>query len=130
VSATRRVLVATDHDALDHARALAGAAGEVVLASVLVVPLAQPLDAALDLKVSSACGMLDEAERAAGAGSFDTRLVRARSFSEGVIETLAGEPFDLVVVEKGRGALHNGSGGQIQALMDRAGPTMVLVRPA
>jgi hypothetical protein len=102
----------------------------VVLASVLVVPLAQPLDAALERKVSSACGVLDEAERMPGEGPFDTRLVRARSFSEGVLETLAGEPFDVVLVEKGRGALRNGSGGQIEALMERADATVVLVRPA
>lgn len=135
MSAPRRVLVATDHErcpgtALDHARALAGPRGEVVLAAVLVVPLAQPLDAALERKVSAACAVLDQAERGSGEGPFDTRLVRARSFAEGVLETLAGEPFDVVLVEKGHGALHNGSGGQIDTLMDKADATVVLVRPA
>jgi Universal stress protein family len=131
-----RVLVATDHErlpttALRHAAALAEE-GEVVLASVLVVPHAQSLTAALDRAVSSACAMLDEAERAApdAPGAFDTRLVRARSFAEGVLETLASEPFDVLVVEKARGGARNGGAGQLAALLDRAPPTFVLVRPA
>lgn len=138
MSSRRRVLVATDHErypsaALDHARAVAGPGGEVVLASVVVVPLAQPLDATLERDVTSACGVLDQAEQGAGAapGAFDTRLVRARSFSEGVLQTLAAEPFDTVVLEKSRSAVGNGSGGgQIQALMERANATVVLVRTA
>jgi nucleotide-binding universal stress UspA family protein len=65
VSEGRRVLVATDHErrpttALEHASDLAGPQGEVVLASVLVVPHSQPLTAALDRSVTSACEMLDE----------------------------------------------------------------------
>ena len=48
----RRVLVATDRAfpaaALESAVSLAGAEGEVVLASVVVVPHAQPLDASLE----------------------------------------------------------------------------------
>lgn len=137
MSAGRRVLVATDHErcpttALEHAADLAGPRGQVVLASVLVVPHSQPLTAALDRFVSAACGMLDEAERATAmpAGSFDTRLVRARSFAEGVLETLAAEPFDLVMVEKGRTAMRNGAGAQIQTLMEKATATVMLVRPA
>lgn len=137
VSAARRVLVATDHErcpttALEHATDLAGSRGEVVLASVLVVPHSQPLTAALDRAVSTACGMLDDAERATSLpdGSFDTRLVRARSFAEGVLETLAAEPFDLLLVEKGRDGLRNGAAGQIQTLLQKASATVLLVRPA
>jgi hypothetical protein len=137
VTAARRVLVATQGErlpatALEHAADLAGAAGALVLASVLVVPHSQPLEASLERSVSSACQMLDDAERTMGAaaGSFDTRLVRARSFAEGVLETLAAERFDLLLIEKGRGAPHNGSAGQIQALFERAGATVMLVRPA
>lgn len=81
MSAHQRVLVATDHTrcpvmALAPARAVAGPEGEVVLASVLVVPVTQPLDASLDRSVEQACGVLDDADRAA-VGDFDTRLVRA-----------------------------------------------------
>lgn len=137
VSAARRVLVATDHErcpttALEHATDLAGSRGEVVLASVLVVPHSQPLTAALDRAVSTACGMLDDAERATSLpdGSFDTRLVRARSFAEGVLETLAAEPFDLLLVEKGRDDLRNGAAGQIQTLLQKASATVLLVRSA
>jgi nucleotide-binding universal stress UspA family protein len=136
VSVRRRVLVATDHErcpttALEHASDLAGPTGEVVLASVLVVPHSQPLTASLDRSVSTACGMLDDAERAASmpAGSFDTRLVRARSFAEGVLETLAAERFDLLLVEKGRRALRNGAAAQIQTLLEKASATVMLVRP-
>ena len=137
MSAARRVLVATDHErcprtALEHATDLAGPRGEVVLASVLVVPHSQPLTAALDRSVNTACGMLDEAERATSlpAGSFDTRLVRARSFAEGVLDTLAAESFDLLLVEKGRDGVRNGAAGQIQTLLQKASATVLLVRPA
>ena len=133
----RRILVGTDHErcpatALEHAGTLAGPGGEVVLASVLVVPHSQPLTAALDRAVASACGMLDEAERATpiAAGSFGTRVVRARSFAEGILETLASEHFDLLMVERGTGAPRNGGAGQIQALLEKADATVMLVRPA
>lgn len=129
-----RVLVATDQHcpatALRHAAALAAPTGEVVLASVLVVPHAQPLEASLDLAVADACAVLDAGERAAaGAPLFDTRLVRARSFAEGVLELLAAERFDVVVVEAPRGGLRNGMRGQVDILMERAEATVLLVRP-
>jgi hypothetical protein len=134
MTTTRRVLVATDHErcprtALSYARDLAGAQGEVVLAAVLVVPLAQPLDAALERGVSSACGVLDEAERTTGDGGFDTRIVRARSLADGVLGTLAGEPFDLVLLEKARDTPLDGWGAQIATLLEKAQTTVVLVRP-
>lgn len=129
-----RVLVATDQHcpvtALRHAAALAGRDGEVVLASVLIVPHAQPLEASLDLAVAGACGVLDAGERAAaGAAVFDTRLLRARSFAEGVLELLAAERFDVLVVEAPRGGLRNGMRGQFDILMERAEATVMLVRP-
>lgn len=129
-----RVLVATDQRcpaaALAHASALAGRDGEVVLASVLVVPHAQPMEATLDLAVADACAVLDAGERAAtGAPVFDTRLVRARSFSEGVLETMAAEHFDVLVLEAARGGLRNGMRAQVEALMERVEATVVLVRP-
>lgn len=129
-----RVLVATGNHcpkaALVHAAALAGDDGEVVLASVLVVPHAQPLEASLDRAVADACAVLDEGERAAsGAAVFDTRVLRARSFSEGVLDALSAEPFDVLVLEGGLGGLRNGMRAQVEALMERAGGTVVLVRP-
>jgi hypothetical protein len=130
----RRVLVATDNHcptaALAHAAALAGSDGEVVLASVLVVPHAQPLEATLDRAVADACAVLDEGERAAsGAAVFDTRVLRARSFSEGVLDAMSAERFDVLVLEGGRGGLRNGIRAQVEALMERAEGTVVLVRP-
>lgn len=129
-----RVLVATDHHcptaALRHASAIAGHDGEVVLATVLVVPHAQPLEANLDLAVAEACAVLDEGERAAsGAGLFDTRMLRARSFSEGVLDALGAEHFDVLVLEAAGGGLRNGTRAQVEALMERAEGTVVLVRP-
>jgi hypothetical protein len=47
-----------------------------------------------------------------------------------VLETLAAEQFDLVLIEKARGAPRNGAAGQIQALFEKAGATVMLVRPA
>ena len=131
----RRVLVATDHHcptaALEHAAALAGRDGEVVLASVLVVPHAQPLEASLDRAVADACAVLDEGERVvAGSPVFDTRLLRARSFSEGVLDALGAEPYDILVLEASRGGLRNGMRAQVEALMERAEATVVIVRPA
>lgn len=131
----RRVLVATEHHcpraALAHAAALAGRDGEVVLASVLVVPHAQPLEATLDRAVADACAVLDEGERAAsGAAVFDTRVLRARSFSEGVLDAMSAEHYDVLVLEAARGGLRNGMRAQVEALMEKAGGTVVLVRPA
>ena len=89
---------------------------------MLVVPHAQPLEAALDLAVADACAVLDAGERAAaGARLFDTRLLRARSFAEGVLEALAAEHFDVLVLEAPRGGLRNGVRGQFDTLMERAG---------
>jgi len=99
MSRGRRVLVATQERtpplaALEHAAAAAGEDGEVVLAAVLVIPLAQKLGASLDRSVSETCAVLEAGERAAHAiERFDTRLVRARSFAEGVLETLEAERF-------------------------------------
>jgi hypothetical protein len=104
----------------------------VVLAAVLVVPHSQPLDAALDRAVSSACGILDDAERLSTlpSGAFDTRLVRARSFAEGVLETLAAERFDAVLVEKRGGGPTQDGAAQVHAILEKARPVVMLVRPA
>lgn len=131
----RRVLVATDHHcpatALAHATAFAGPKGEVVLVSVLVVPHAQPIGATLDRAVADACAVLDEGERAAaGVGVFDTRLLRARSFAEGVLEAMDAERYDVLVLEAGRAGLRNGMRSQVEILMQRVAATVVLVRPA
>jgi hypothetical protein len=129
--------VATGHRscpraALEHAQALAGPEGEVVLVSVLVVPVTQPLDAVLERRVSEACRVLDDGERSVGRSpaAFDTRLVRARSFAKGVLETMASERFDMLVVEGRRDQFANEAGAQIDALLERAPGTVVLVRPA
>ncbi len=137
MSRDRRILVATLKErppstALALAGELAAEGGEVVLAAVLVVPHSQPLEAALDRAVAAACEMLDEAERAAApsAAGFDTRLVRARSFAEGVLETLAAERFDLLVLERGLGATLDGAASQVAALFEKAGPAVMIVRRA
>lgn len=99
-----------------------------MLAAVLVVPHAQPIDAALDRAVTGACAVLDAAERMVPL--HDTRLVRARSFSEGVLDALAAERFDTLVLEVAPAGLRNGLRAQVQAIMERADATVVLVRPA
>jgi nucleotide-binding universal stress UspA family protein len=133
----RRVLVATNNlhcprAALEHARALAGAEGEVVLATVMVIPVTQPLGAALERGVRQACDVLDEAERAleGSRADFDTRLVRARSFAKGVLDTLAAEPFDVLVLEQERDQVRNGLRAQIDLLLEKSPLTVVIVRPA
>jgi nucleotide-binding universal stress UspA family protein len=133
----RRVLVATDQPhcpiaALEHAAAVAGQGGEVVLASVVVVPVTQPLDAQLDRPISRACEVLEDAEEVARSrgGAFDTRLVRARSFAKGVMQTLSGEPFDMVVLERGKDPQRNDGAGQTEAIVEKADTTVVVVRPA
>lgn len=130
----RRILVATDlsypEAALDAALRLAGPSGEVVLAAVVVVPHAQPLEASLDRAVADACAVLDAGERAArGAAVFDTRLLRARSFAEGVLRALEEESFDMLVLKIGR-VPRNGMRAQLETLLERAGPPVVLVRAA
>ena len=135
-TATRRVLVATDQPrcptvALEHAAAVASGGGEVVLASVIVVPVTQPLDANLEGSVGRACEVLEDAENLVRGQSaaFDTRLVRARSFAKGVLQTLADEPFDLLVIERTRENLRNGQGAQTSALLEKVPIPVVLVRP-
>ncbi len=127
-----RVLVATDGPcpsvALRHAAARAGADGQVVLAAVVVVPHALPLEAAPEGAVAAACAMLDRGERLVPAAALDTRLLRARSFSEGVLGLLADEPFDALVVEVA-GPARNGARAQLEVLMERAGPECVVVSP-
>lgn len=135
MSGGRRVLVATGRHriptvALEHAAALAGPRGEVVLAVVLVIPLAQPLGANLEGAATAACEVLDRAERTVE-GAFDTRLVRDRSFAEGVLQLLEREPFDILVLERKRGASPgDGQQAQIDAILDRAPVTVTVVRPA
>jgi hypothetical protein len=114
--------------ALEEARLLAGPKGEVVLTSVLVVPVTQPLEASLEREVEKACGVLEEAEDATP-GGFDTRLVRARSFAKGVLQTLAAEPFDLLVLES-EPVVKNGAAAQLAALLEKAHVRVVVVRPA
>ncbi|MGE0027867.1 MAG: hypothetical protein AB7O78_14350 [Thermoleophilia bacterium] len=130
-----RVLVASHRGcpeaALHHAAAFAGRDGEVVLASVVVIPLGQPLGAALGRAVDDACAVLDAGERAAAdARSFDTRLVRGRSFAEAVLALADEEAFDVIVLEDGPASPCNDERAQIEAVMERAPATVVLVRPA
>lgn len=131
-----RVLVATEGGrlpatALRHGIDLAGPGGALVLASVLVVPHSQPMEAALDRSVAAACEALERAERLVerAAPSFDTRLVRARSFADGLLTTLGEEGYDIVLVELG-GAPGTGWLAQVQAVLDRAPVTVMLVRAA
>ena len=128
-----RVLVATDHrrcpgEAIPHARALAGPGGAVILASILVVPVSQPMDATLDRAVAAACDVLDRGEHRGDVT--DTRLVRARSFARGVLDTLADEAFDVVVLERPAGVPANGMATQVETLMEKAPATLVVIRPA
>jgi hypothetical protein len=130
------VLVATGKRcpsaALELATDLAGERGEVVLAAILVVPLALPMDASLAEAVTLVCEVLDQGERElADAHERDTRLVRARSFSEGVLETLAAERFDLLLIER----LKNGrdrseANAQIATILEKAPVTVLIARPS
>lgn len=128
-----RVLVASDgpcpEAALRHASALAAGEGEVLLAAVVVVPHAVPLEAAPEGAVASACAMLDRGERLARAPAVDTRLVRARSFAEGVLAIMDREPVDALVVEM-PAAGRAGTRAQLEVLMERAPAEFVLVRAA
>ncbi len=128
-----RLVVATDGPcpaaALRRAAAIAGPEGEVVLAAVVVVPHALPLEAAPEGAVAAACATLDRGERALEGCGADTRLVRARSFSEGVLSLLADEPCDALVIQAGA-HLRNGARAEVEAIVERAAPEVLLVRPA
>jgi hypothetical protein len=130
-----RVLVASQRGcpeaALRHAASFAGPEGEVVLASVVVVPLGQRLGASLGRAVEDACAALDAGERAAAAAhSFDTRLVRGRSFADAVLGLADEEAFDVIVLEDGPASPCNDERAQIEAVIERAPAEVVLVRPA
>ena len=127
----RRVLVPSElecpSEALAHAAALAGIDGEVVLASVTVVPHSEPLDTGGAPAWDVGWGA-DEGTVAA-VGSVGTRRLRARSFSEAVLDAVAAERYDAIVIQAGRETPCNGAKAQIDAVLERAAPTVVLVRP-
>ena len=54
--------------------------------------------------------------------------MRARSFAKGVLQTLAAEPFDLLVLET-EPVLKNGAGAQLAALLEKAHVRVVVIRP-
>ncbi len=56
--------------------------------------------------------------------------MRARSFADGVRRLLGDERFDLLVLQRGGGAVHNGLERQQEALVEDAGITVALIRPA
>ena len=97
--------------------------GEVVLASVVIVPLAEPLDGPMPEP------MAVPADVGVGTATLATRLLRARSFSEAVLDAVAAEPYDAIVLEAGRETPCNGGKAQIEAVLQHAAPTVVLVRP-
>ncbi len=98
---------------------------------MVVVPHGQPLGATLDRAVDDACAALDAGERAAvDARSFDTRLVRGRSFADAVLGLAEEEHFDVILLEDGPASPFNDDRAQIGAVMERAPATVVLVRPA
>jgi len=127
----RRVLVPSElecpEEALAHAAALAGSDGEVVLASVTVVPHSEPLESggppAWDVRRGA------EGEGVAGVAAVGVRRLRARSFSEAVLDAVAAERYDAIVLQAGRETPCNGGRAQIDAVLERAAPTVVLVRP-
>jgi hypothetical protein len=110
---------------------MCGPDGEVVLAVIMVIPVTQPIDAALGRGVEEACGVLEAGERLLSPAScgHDTRLVRARSLAQGILNTLAAERFDLVVLQGDREAV-NGGAAQVQNVLDRSDVSVVIVHPA
>lgn len=127
----RRVLVPSElecpEEAIAHAAALAGAEGEVVLASVTVVPHSEPLDSGGPPAWDARPGA--EGEGVAGVAAVGTRRLRGRSFSEAVLDAVAAEHYDAIVIQAGRETPCNGGKAQIDAVLERAAPTVVLVRP-
>ena len=127
----RRVLVPSQEEcpseAIAHAAALAGSDGEVVLASVTIVPHSEPLDSAASPAWDVGWGADEGA--VSGVASVGTRRLRARSFSEAVLDAVAAEPYDAIVIQAGRETPCNGGKAQIDAVLERAAPTVVLVRP-
>ena len=114
-------------EALAHAAALAGSDGEVVLASVIVVPHSEPLDSGAPPAWNAVWGA-DEGS-VAGVAAVGTRCLRARSFSEAVLHAVESERYDAIVIQAGRETPCNGAKAQIDAVLERAAPTVVLVRP-
>lgn len=114
-------------EALAHAAALAGTDGEVVLASVTIVPHSEPLDGDCAPVPDGAWG--PDPQAVAGVATVGTRRLRARSFSEAVLDAVAAERYDAIVIQAGRETPCNGAKAQIEAVLERATPTVVLVRP-
>ena len=114
-------------EALAHAAALAGTDGEVILASVTIVPHSEPLDTGGAPVAVGDWGA--DAQAVAGVATVGTRCLRARSFSEAVLDAVAAERYDAIVIQAGWETPCNGAKAQIEAVLERAAPTVVLVRP-
>ena len=114
-------------EALAHAAALAGTDCEVVLASVTIVPHSEPLDPGGAPVPDGGWG--PDAQTVAGVATVGTRRLRARSFSEAVLDAVAAERYDAIVIQAVRETPCNGAKAQIEAVLERAAPTVVLVRP-
>ncbi len=127
----RRVLVPSEQEcpeeALAHAAALAGTDGEVVIASVTVDPHAMRLDEGPDAAGDAAWAAGEGG--GAGVAAVEGRCLRARSFSEAVLDEVAAGRYDAIVIQAGGETPCNGAKAQIEAVLERAAPTVVLVRP-
>ncbi|MCU0308173.1 MAG: hypothetical protein MUE51_10495 [Thermoleophilia bacterium] len=115
--------------ALPIAVRLTGRGGEVVSCAVQVVPVTEALPGAPAEQVVAVAE--EGRSRAAALGATaQARPLVGRSFARALLDHLAREPADLVLVDHRRDEVRMGPEGQLAQLWDRAGSPLVVVRGA
>ena len=103
----------------------------LVVAYLAPVPLHLPLDAALTRECELALPLLEAVEqRAAAAGvAVDSRIERGRDHRHGLLELIAHEPFDRIVVAASPEGAAGFTAADVAWMLRRAPGEIVVVRP-
>jgi Universal stress protein family len=123
---------ALSRPALDAALRLARAEGATLVACYLApVPLHLPLDAALARECRLALPLLEAVEHAAAAAgvAVDSRIERGRTYRHALLELIAHERYDQIVVAAAPEGAAGFTGADVAWLLHRAPGEIVVLRP-
>ena len=119
--------------ALEAAVRLGKAENAVVMPAFLArVPMNLPLDAPLPAQCAGGMPLVEAIEqRAASQGlAVDSRIIRGRSYRDGLRRLLDTEQFDRVIVSAGNGNGGGLSNDDLEWLLDRVPAEILILRPA
>jgi universal stress protein family protein len=123
---------ALSRPALDAALRIARAQDATLVACYLApVPLHLPLDAALARECELALPLLEAVEQAATAAGVasDTRIERGRTYRHALLELIAHERYDQMVVAAAPEGAPGFSAADVAWLLDRAPGEIIVLRP-